>query len=92
MSADNPTARLPPPEFLAFGLNKDTWRPWNPADNIAIFKLLSFHLSWNWMNDLSRESFRQRHPDLEEFVEEINPFYAGNLHTLVTVLEDEDLK
>jgi acyl-homoserine lactone acylase PvdQ len=55
---DNPTARLLPPEFLTFGISKETWRPWSPVDSLAVFRLLSFHLSWNWMNDLMRESFR----------------------------------
>jgi penicillin amidase len=58
LMGDNPTARLLPPEFLTFGISKETWRPWSPVDSLAVFRLLSFHLSWNWMNDLMRESFR----------------------------------
>jgi penicillin G amidase len=90
--SQSPTARLLPPEFLAFGITKDNWRPWHPVDSICVLKLMNFHLSWNWMNDLTRESIKKIHPELNEMVEEIAPFHAGNLHKMTTVLDDADLK
>ena len=90
--SDDGTARLLPPEFLTFGITKENWRPWHPVDSMSILRLISFHLSWNWMNDLTRESFRHKHPDLAEFAEELAPFHAGNLADMTTVLDDDDLK
>jgi hypothetical protein len=55
-------------------------------------RLISFHLSWNWNMDIGRESLRQNHPDLAEIAEEIIPFTASFLATVVTTVDEEDLK
>merc|ERR1712060_503106 len=86
------TSRLLPPEFYAFGLSKEDWRPWAPTDSIALGKYMSFYLSWNWMNDLARESLRQRHPDLADIAEELNAFSMDFMHDMVTIVDDDDLK
>lgn len=86
------TGRLLPPEFYAFGINLENWTPWTPYDSIALAKYKSFYLTWNWNNDLGREAFRQKHPDLAEMAEELNPFMNDYLNDLLTVVEDEDLK
>ena len=52
------TGRLLPPEFYAFGITLENWKPWSPIDTIALAKYKSFFLSWNWSNDLSREALR----------------------------------
>lgn len=86
------TGKLLPPEFYAFGLSDLTkWRPWHPTDTLALIKYKSFYLSWNWMMDLGRESLRQKHPDLADLAEEINPFKSEDFLDLVTIIEDDDL-
>jgi penicillin G amidase len=37
---------LLPPEFILLGIKE--FQPWTPIDTVCIFKLLNFHLSWNW--------------------------------------------
>ena len=82
-----------PPEFYAFGLSDlSIWRPWHPTDSIALIKYKSFYLTWNWMHDLGRETLRQKHPDLAEFAEEINPFKSEDFIDMLTILEDDDLR
>jgi len=44
------------------------------------------------MNDLSRESLRQSHPDLADLADEINPFKSEDFIDLVTIIDDDDLK
>ena len=89
----NTTGRLLPPEFYAFGISDlKEWRPWSPIDSLALLKYKSYYLSWNWMNDLAREALRQKHPDLADMAEEINPFMSKYMHDMVTIIEDEDLK
>ena len=43
------------------------------------------------MHDLSREALRQKHPDLAEFADEINPFKNEEFIDFVTILDDDDL-
>ena len=81
-----------PPEFYAFGVTLENWRPWSPVDSIALAKYKSFYLSWNWMNDLAREALRQKHPDLGDMADEINPFMSEYLHDILTIVDDDDLK
>ena len=52
------TGRALPPEFIAFGISTDSFKEWTMADSMSILRLLSFQLSWNWQNDLVRESLR----------------------------------
>ena len=87
------TGKLLPPEFYAFGLSDlSQWRPWHPTDTIALLKYKSFYLSWNWMHDLGREALRQKHPDLADLREEINPFLSEDMIDLTTIIDDDDLK
>ena len=64
--------------------------PWTPVDSVCILKLLNFHLSWNWGQDLLREVLSKS--GLEDMVEEIFPFTAEFSHNMVTIIDAEDLK
>jgi penicillin amidase len=86
------TARVLPPEFYIFGMSGDKLEPFTMADIISIARLISFHLSWNWNQDLEREALRQNHPDIADLVEELVPFSSEFLSALVTVVDDDDLK
>lgn len=82
-----------PPEFYTFGISDlSQWRPWSPIDSLALLKYKSYYLSWNWQNDLAREALRQKHPDLAEMAEEINPFTSVNMVDMVTIIDDLDLR
>lgn len=77
-----------PPEFIALGIKQvDHWKP---EDSICILKLLNFHLSWNWGQDLLRDVLEKE--GLSDMVEEIFPFTAEYAHNLVTIMDAEDLK
>jgi len=82
------TGYLMPPEFIVLGVKE--FRPWTPTDSLCILKLLNFHLSWNWGQDLLREVISQA--GLDDMVEEIIPFTAEFTHNLVTVIDPEDIK
>ena len=41
-SNDQKTARLLPPEFLAFGITVENYEPWTPIDSLLMFRLVSF--------------------------------------------------
>lgn len=77
-----------PPEFIA--LSHYDIKPWTPVDSLCVFKLLNFHLSWNWNQDLLRELLTNL--DLDNMVEEIFPFTADHSYHMVTVIDDEDFK
>jgi len=64
--------------------------PWTPVDSIGIIKLLNFHLSWNWSQDLLREVMDDF--GLEDLLEEIVPFTAEYTHKMVTIIGEEDIK
>jgi penicillin G amidase len=74
------SAKLLPPEFYIFGMTGEKLEPFTPADIFGFGRLISFHLSWNWNQDLSRESLRQGHPDIADIAEELIPFHADFLH------------
>ena len=59
-----------PLEFYYLGLS--TFRPWTPADSISILKMITYHLSWNWEQDLIRELLSET--ELVDMVEELVPF------------------
>jgi hypothetical protein len=73
-------------------MSGDKLEPFTMADIISIARLISFHLSWNWNQDLEREALRQNHPDIADLVEELVPFSSEFLSALVTVVDDDDLK
>ena len=90
--ADDKTASLLPPEFLAFGITKERFEPWTAVDCILTVRLMSFHLTWNWANDLQKLAMRQSHPDIADILEEVIPFTTDFLHDVVPIVDDEDLK
>lgn len=59
-------------------------------DSVSILKLLSFHLSWNWVQDLYREVLLEA--GLGDLVDELFPFNAEFSHKMVTVIDAEDIK
>lgn len=77
-----------PPEFIVLGIKEV--EPWGPVDTVCILKLLNFHLSWNWGQDLLRDVLE--HSGLEDMVEEIFPFTAEYSHKLVTIMDLDDVK
>ena len=92
MPGESKTARLLPPEFLAFGISKESFEPWTPVDSMLMVRFISFHLTWNWAADLQREAMRQAHPDLEALLQEIMPFTTDKLEDVVPIIDDDDLK
>jgi acyl-homoserine lactone acylase PvdQ len=54
----NSGAKLLPPEFYVFGLTGDKIEPWHPVDSLALSRLISLHLTWNFAQDFSREVVR----------------------------------
>ena len=51
---DEITAFYFPPEFWALELEMEQW---TPVDTLAIMKMINFHLSYNWSQDLLRGIF-----------------------------------
>jgi penicillin amidase len=92
LTGENSSAKLLPPEFYIFGVTGDKLRKWSPVDTLALSRLVSLHLTWNFAQDFTREAVRQTHPDLAELFEEIIPFQTDYLHNLVTILDEADLK
>ena len=86
------TARLLPPEFLVFGITKESFEPWTPVDSIITIKMMSLLLTWDWAANLQREGLRQKHPDLNNLMEEIMPFTTDFLYDVVPIVDDSDLK
>lgn len=58
---------------------------------MATFRILSFHLQSNWVDDLTREALRQLHPDLDVLKEEIDSYMDDFFHHTAPVLDDDDL-
>ena len=53
MFKQDATASTFPPEFHVLTGGKVD--PWSPIDTLVILKLVNFHLSFNWSQDLLRE-------------------------------------
>jgi acyl-homoserine lactone acylase PvdQ len=86
------TAFYLPPEFYALNLT-EAIDPWTPVDTLALLRLINFHLSYNWSQDLLRDIFANlENGELKDLVEEIVPFSKEFSHNLTTVLDDEDMK
>ena len=85
--------RMLPPEFIAFGINEQNWRPWTPADSLGILRAMSFKLSWGWTYDLHRSVLMDTHPELASLVDDLVPFASnllpGSEHTII---DESDLK
>ncbi|CDW85943.1 penicillin amidase family protein [Stylonychia lemnae] len=82
------TGKMLPPEYILLGISEV--RPWTPIDSLSILKMLNFHLSWNWNQDMMRELLSII--GLEDMVEIIYPFNADYAHNLVTIVGDEDIQ
>ena len=52
------TGRILPPEFLVFGITKETWIPWHPTDSISIGRMVAIRFNGNWNKDLFKETMR----------------------------------
>lgn len=66
---------------------------WTPVDTLAIMKMINFHLSYNWSQDLLRGIFENLEGgELKDLVEEIVPFHAEFSHNLKPILDDDDMK
>ena len=56
-------------------------------------KLINFHLSYNWSQDLLRGIFESlEEGELKDLVDEIVPFSQEFSHNLKTILDDDDMK
>ena len=56
-------------------------------------KLINFHLSYNWSQDLLRGIFESLEDgELKDLVDEIVPFSQEFAHNLKPILDDDDMK
>ena len=84
-SSTESTGRFLPLEFYIFGISKENYTSWSPVESLCLIKMMSFTLSaWAGQNELLRESFRQRNPELAELVDDFAPFTIENLNEIVT--------
>ena len=85
------TAYILPPEFLALGIT--SVEPWHPIDSLSLLRLMNFHLSYNWSQDLLRDIFENLEDgELKDMVEELVPFNQENSFNMKPVLDEEDMK
>jgi hypothetical protein len=85
------TASVFPPEFLI--LTGGKVERWTPLDTLVILKLVNFHLSFNWSQDLLRDVFsRLETGQLKDIVEELVPFTPEFGFSQGSVLDDDDMK
>ena len=62
-------------------------------DTLSIMKLINFHLSYNWSQDLLRGIFESLEDgELKDLVDEIVPFSQEFSHNLKPILDDDDMK
>lgn len=67
--------------------------PWHPVDSLTLLRLINFHLSYNWSQDLLRDIFGSLEDGgLKSIIEEIVPFNSDNSHKLVTILNEDEMK
>ena len=52
------TGMILPPEFMVFGINKETWVKWHPTDSLAIGRMTALRFDGNWFHDLFKETLR----------------------------------
>jgi len=48
IGAEDASAKTLPPEFHIFGVKGDKLKPWHPIDTLALSRLISLHLTWNF--------------------------------------------
>jgi len=58
LTGENSSAKLFPPEFYVFGVTGDNLKKWSPVDTLALSRLISLHLTWNFAQDFTREAVR----------------------------------
>jgi len=79
-----------PPEYYALDIEIE---PWSVIDTLSIMKLINFHLSYNWSQDLLRGIFESLEDgELKDLVDEIVPFSQEFSHNLKPILDDDDMK
>jgi len=84
---EDQTAYTLPPEFHALGISK--MEPWTPVDSLSLMRLINFHLSYNWSQDMLRDIFGSLEDgELKDLVEELVPFNAANSFKVKPVLND----
>lgn len=66
--------------------------PWTPIDTLSILKLLNFHLSWNWGQDLIRNYIGTEASELKSMIDELVPFTSEYTNNLVTIMNEDDAK
>lgn len=90
--SEKTTGRFLPPEFVAFGISKESYKKWEILDSLVTIKLINLNLTWNWGADLQKEILRQNHRDLFALLEDLMPFTADRMIDDVPVIDDDDLK
>lgn len=88
---EDSTAYTLPPEFHVLGITNI--EPWTPIDSLSLMRLINFHLSYNWSQDLLRDIYGSLEGgELKDLVEELVPFNLDNSYNLKSVLDDADMK
>ena len=82
-----------PPEFYALK-HQHAVEPWTPVDSLALMRVMNFHLSMNWSQDLLREIYADLEGgELAEMAAELAPYTAEHMFTPDrSTLDDEDMK
>lgn len=82
-----------PPEFYALK-HQHAVEPWTPVDSLALLRVMNFHLSMNWSQDLLREIYADLEDgELAELASELAPYTAEHMFTPDrSTLDDEDMK
>jgi hypothetical protein len=63
------------------------------VDILSLFRLMNFHLTWNWNQDVMRDIFKQHSPELADWIDDIIPWHKDNLsQPITTILDESDLK
>ena len=89
--SDHQTAKLFPPEIYLLGITKP--EPWHPIDVLATLRLVFFHLSFSWTNDLLRDIIGNlENGELRSMRDQLVPFMEENTIDLMSILNKDDMK
>ena len=81
---------LLPPEFIALGISN--LEKWHPIDSLAVMRLINFHLSYNWSQDLLRHIISNQlgkvDPELVNLVDELVPYSTEHSYKMQTILNE----
>lgn len=83
------SANLLPPEFYLFGLEIE---PWTPIDSLCSISLIGLSLTWDWAQDMQREITKLESEEASRIADELTPYRKEYLYSLVTVLDEADLR